>query len=202
MDRALPIQLALLRALPGVALGVAGATHPHRLTPDSAQHWWVMHVVGLVVFPLVGVALVSLVWPRRDPLALLVLVGSAVYATFYTALDVISGIAAGYVTDSLGDVPRPDEVRLLFRIGGSLGDVGEWGLLVAAGALAVDVVRRTGARGLAAAALLVAGAVAVAVDHIFWPWGALGAAALGVGTALATLAASSSGDAGRVRQLA
>ncbi len=175
----------VLLAAPGVSLAVVGATHPPRLTYDSAQHWWVMHLAGTFVFPLVGVALVALVWGRRDPLAWVVYVGSFVYACAYTALDVISGLAAGWVTDRLGPgVERPDEVRYLFEIGGRLGDVGEAGLMFAVAAVSVDAVRRRGVSSLPAAGLLVLGAWGVLVDHIFWPWGALGAGFIGLGTAL------------------
>ena len=57
----------VLLALPGVALGIAGATHPHSLSYPTSEHWWQMHVAGMFVFPLVGVALMALVWARRDP---------------------------------------------------------------------------------------------------------------------------------------
>ncbi len=184
----------VLLAAPGVALGVVGATHPAHLTPATAHHWWVMHVGGLLVFPLVGVALASLVWHRRDAIALVAMGGAAVFAYFYTALDVVSGIAAGWVTDRLGDVPRPEEVRLLFQIGGRLGEVGEWGLVVAVAAVSLDVVRRAPAAGAAAAVLLVAGSAGVVLDHIFWPWGSLGAIALGLGTAAAARAQRVSAD--------
>ena len=83
------------------------------------------------MFPLVGVALAALVRGRTDPVAWAVRLAAYVYATFYTALDVISGVAAGYVTHELGPgVPRPEAVSLLFRIGTPLGEIGSWALLV------------------------------------------------------------------------
>jgi hypothetical protein len=51
-------------------------------------------------------------------------------------------------------------------------------------ALAVDGVRRAGPRVLPGAVLLVLGGRGVVVDHIFWPWGALGAGLIGLGTAV------------------
>ncbi len=57
-----------------------------------------MHVVGLFAFPLVAAALVGLVWPRRDLLAVSVGIAAYVFASAYTALDVIAGVAAGFVT--------------------------------------------------------------------------------------------------------
>ena len=174
----------VLLALPGVVLGVAGATHPHSLSYSTSEHWWQMHVAGMFVFPLVGVALMSLVWGRRDPLALVLYAGAFVYAVCYTALDVISGITAGWITYRLGPgEPRPDEVRWVFEIGGRIGDVGEWGLLVAAVAASVDLARRVGWPALVGAVPLLLGTWWVLEDHIFPPYGALGAALVGIGTA-------------------
>lgn len=183
----------MLLAAPGILLGVTGATHPPRLDPDTAQHWFLMHLAGVVVFPLVGVALAWLVRGRRDVLAVGVLVASYAYATFYTALDVISGVGNGYVTAALGDAatPRPSSVTLAFRIGTILGDVGAWALFAAAVLITVDVVRRNGARSPAvpAAALLLLGAWFLREEHIFWPGGVLSCLAIGVGTGwLGTLA--------------
>ena len=200
VSRNQPARLAALAA-PGVFLGVVGMTHPPTLTYASSHHWWVMHVLGLFAFPLVSAAFVALVWRRRDPLALAVVLGAAAFAYLYTALDVISGVAAGYVTHRAGPGPRPEAVRSIFRIGGDLGTYGEYGLVLAVLALSADVVRRRqGAvlRALPAVLLLVAGAAGVVEDHIYRPWGALGAIALGLGTAAAgwATAARSSGSPG------
>lgn len=172
----------LLVAAPGLVLGVAGLFHPHHLTYDTAGRWFALHVAGLVVFPLVGVALAWLVHGRRDPLAWVVRISAYGYATFYSALDVISGIAAGYVTREMGEgYVRDDEVRLLFRIGTPLGEVGSWCLLAAALAVTVDAVRRLGLPGAPTAVMLV-GAYLVHTDHIFAPLGALGMVLVGLGT--------------------
>ncbi len=176
----------LLLAVPGVALAVAGLLHPHHLTYDTAQRWYLLHVPGLLVFPLVGVALAALVRLRTDPLAWAIRLAAYVYATFYTALDVVSGIGAGYVTDRLGPgVPRPEAVSLMFRIGTPLGEVGSWALLACCALVVVDRVRRCGPPGLVALVLL-PGAWLVHVDHIFSPSGVLGMLLVGAGTAAAS----------------
>lgn len=181
-----PLVQGVLAALPGVALAVAGFFHPESLTEHTAHRWWTLHVPGMVAFPLVGVALMALYrhrWPRRgDPVAWVVVLAAAGYAIFYNALDILSGIGAGFVTSRLPTgAPRPDEVRSIFAIGGPLGEIGSWCLLVACALVAADAVRRWGAAG-APAVLLVPGAWAVHVDHIFWPWGALGMGLVGVVT--------------------
>ncbi len=176
----------LLLAAPGVLLGLTGATHPSGLNPETAEHWFWMHIAGVLVFPLVGVALAWLMRGRRDLMAIGIVLASYVYATFYTALDVISGIGNGYVTAELGDdaVPRPRAISLAFRIGTQLGDIGAWALFVAALLITVDTVRRHGAtlHTLAPCALLLIGSYVLRPEHIFWPWGSLSCIAIGVGT--------------------
>lgn len=170
-------------ALPGVVLALAGLFHPHHLTYATSYRWWTLHVAGLIVFPLVGVALMALFRGRRDPLAWAVVIGAYAYATFYSALDVVNGIAAGYVTWSLGaGVPRPDEVRYLFHVGSPLGEIGSWALILTTVLVAGDAVARRGPRALPALVLVV-GAVLVHLDHIFSPWGSAGMLLIGLGTA-------------------
>jgi hypothetical protein len=183
---AVPRHPALL-ALPGLALAAAGLFHPHHLTYDTSWRWYTLHLPGLLVFPLVGLALAELVRGRSDPVAWLVRLSAYVYATFYTALDVVSGIAAGYVTHELGPgVPRPAAVSLLFRIGTPLGHVGSVALIVCAALLTVDQLRRSRAWLVV---LLVPGAVLVHLDHIFSPKGVAGMVLLGLGTGGAAISA-------------
>lgn len=174
-------------AVPGLALAVAGLFHPHHLSYDTSYRWFALHVPGLLVFPLVGLALAELVHGRRDAVAWLVRLAAYVYATFYTALDVVSGIGAGWVTHELGPgVPRPRAVSLMFGIGTPLGEVGSAALIVAASLLVYDQLRRHRAWPVV---LLVPGAVLVHVGHIFAPEGVAGMALLAAGTAGAALTA-------------
>ncbi len=176
------LKLALLAGAPGVALAVAGLIHPHGLRYESAPIWTQVHIVGLFVFPLVGLALAALVRGRSDPVSWVVRVTAFVYATAYSALDVISGIGAGYVTWRLGEgAARPDEVRFLFSIGGWIGEVGSWALIVCAAVVATDAVHRLGARAVPGV-LVMPGAALVHVDHIFSPEGVLGMLLIGLGT--------------------
>lgn len=177
-----PVSRGILAALPGVSLGIAGYFHPEHLTHATSDTWWGLHVAGLFAFPLVGVALMLLFRGRRDPVAAVAVVAAFVYATAYTALDVINGIGAGFVTSRLGALaPRPDEVRSLFAIGGPIGEVGSYALILAAVLVGVDALRRLQLQALPGL-LLVPGALLVHVDHIFFPLGALGITLVGVGT--------------------
>lgn len=183
----------LLLALPGVVLAAAGLFHPTGLSYDTAQLWYLLHLPGLLVFPLVGWALADLVAGRRDVVAWVVRVTAYVYATFYTALDVVSGIGAGYVTRQVGpDVPRPEAVSLMFRIGTPLGEVGSWALLACVVVLLVDRVRHLGAGGLVGLVLL-PGAWLVHTEHIFSPLGVLGMVLLGLGSAALAVVARRAG---------
>ncbi len=179
----------VLLALPGLLLAAAGLFHPTGLSYATAQTWYALHLPGLLVFPLVGVALADLVHGRRDAVAWVVRVAAFVYATFYSALDVISGIAAGFVTRQLGpDVPRPEAVSQLFRIGTPLGQIGSIALMVAAVVVLADQLRRHGSPAVVGV-LLLPGAWLVHTSHIFSPLGVLGMVLLGVGTgALAAVA--------------
>jgi hypothetical protein len=178
-----PRAAAAVLALPGLALAVAGLFHPQYLDYSTAGRWMWVHVVGLFVFPLVGVALAWVVRGRADFIAWSVRLGGYLFATAYTALDVISGLAAGYVTVQLGPGQlRPEAVSVMFEVGTTLGDWGSWGLIGAALALVVDRARRLDVVGLGASAVLVLGAVLVRVDHIFVSTGAVGMLLVGLGT--------------------
>ena len=157
-------------ALPGVVLALVGLTHPHHLTVDTAGQWWRMHVVLLPLFPLLGLALAALVRGRRDPLSWLVRLGAYAFATGYGALDLLAGVATGYVIDpavTAGDGPAPDAVPRLFAIGNDLGTVGGWAFLGAAVLVAADAVRRLGLRAVPPGVLLVLASVSFLDSHIY-----------------------------------
>ncbi len=173
-----------LYAAPGVLLGISGLAHPMHLNPSTAHRWFALHLTGLFVVPLIGLAVALLMHGRRDVLAVLAVVGAYLFATLYTALDVISGIGNGYVTDHLGAgaVPRPAALGLAFHIGSRLGYVGAWALFVAAVVVGADAVRRLGVKAVVPALLLLVGAFFLRGQHIFPPWGVLSCIAIGLGT--------------------
>ena len=106
------------------------------------------------------------------------------YATFYTALDVVYGIAAGDVTGGVEDgYRRSADFSAMLRTAVDLGEVGSWSLLACGVALTVDQLRRHGAAGLPAVALL-PGAWLVHTDHIFSPGGVVGMLLIGAATGL------------------
>lgn len=172
----------ILGAVPGLVLMAAGYVHPERLDATTAHRWWTLHVPAMLVFPLVGLALAWLFKGRRDPVAVVAVLAAFVYAVFYNALDVLSGIGAGWVTSRLPPgAPRPDEVRSIFALGTPLGEVGSWALLLAALVVAGDALVRHRLTALPGV-LLLPGAALVHADHIYWPGGALGMGLVGLAT--------------------
>jgi hypothetical protein len=169
-------------AVPGVALAAVGTTHPMVLDPSTAHMWWTMHVALLPVFPLLGLVLVWLVRGGHDPLAWLARIAAYVYATFYTALDVLAGIAAGRAVE-LQPEGSPSALALL-GIGNELGGVGAWAYLVAAVATAAVVARRHGPRALPGGIVLVAASVPFLWAHIYWPVGVFSMLGMALGAAL------------------
>jgi len=189
LRRSPPLYAALF-AVPGLGLAVAGLFHPHSLSYETSGLWYGLHLPGLLFFPLVGVALVMLVRGRTDPLSWVIRLTAYVYMTFYSALDVVSGIGAGYVTRELGPgVPRPDAVSLMFRIGTPLGEVGSYALMACVVLVLLDAVRRMRVAALPGV-LLLPGAYLVHVGHIFSPEGVVGMALLGLGSAALAFAAA------------
>jgi hypothetical protein len=171
-------------ALPGVLLAVLGLFHPRALAPSTATVWWQLHVVLLPLFPLLAVALWVLLRGERGPVAWLARIAAYGYAAFYTALDVLAGVGAGYLTDRLqGGSQEANDLRAL---GNDLGMVGSWSLLVAAVLVGAVLVRRDGRAALPGAVILLGGAATFLHGHIYWPVGGL--AMLGVAGGCAALA--------------
>lgn len=181
-----------LFAAPGLALAVVGATHPHSLSYPTSAHWTIIHLIGLLVFPLVGVALAAVVWTRRNLTAWIAIGGAYLYATSYTALDIVSGAAAGYVTYRLGPGKlRPDTVDYMFDLGAYLETVGAAALLIAAIFVGVTAVGRHGTSAVIPAVVLSVAGISFLDSHIFWWRGVVTVAAIGIATGwLAVLNAS------------
>jgi hypothetical protein len=172
----------LLLAVPALLLAAVGTTHPTGLSQATAHHWWSMHVYLVPVFPLTALALGVLVRGDGSPVAWLARVAGYGYATFYTALDVLSGIGAGLVAEDGGDT------RPLFRVGDGLGLVGSWCFLAAGTLVTVALARRAGPWVLPGGVLVLAGGWLFLENHIFMPYGVLGQLLIAGGTALLAVA--------------
>ncbi len=166
-------------ALPGGLLAIAGLFHPSELTVATAPTWWWLHVLLLPVFPLLGGVLVLLLRGERDWISWIARVAAYVYAVFYTGLDVLAGIGAGYVFAAAG---RPSQaVQDLLDIGNALAVYGVHAFLVAALATGIAAIRRDGV-AFPGALLLIAAAVPFLQAHIYWPVGGLSMVGLAIGS--------------------
>lgn len=177
--------LAVAVAVPGLLLAAVGLTHPGVLDPGTAHHWWTMHVLLLPLFPLLAVGFWALLSGVPGPLAWAARIAGYGYAAFYTALDVLAGIAAGAVTELTGPGPGPGR---LIGIGDQLGQVGSWCFLAAAVLTAAALAPRGGWWLLPGLALLLVSGWLFMDNHIFRPYGVLGQVGIAVGTALLALA--------------
>jgi hypothetical protein len=91
------------------------------------------------------------------------------YATFYSGLDAVAGIAAGTVEDASGGTSPV--VGRLFEIGDTLGYVGAWCFLVANVCVVAGIAPRAGWRVVPGAAVLLLASVSFLDSHLFWPRG-------------------------------
>jgi hypothetical protein len=174
-------------ALPGLLLAGFATQHPPGLTPATAHHWWTMHVLLIPVFPLLPLALLVLLRADNGVLAWAARVTGYGFATFYTALDVLAGIAAGLVVENDGRASQ--NMLRLFEIGDRLGLAGVWMLLACAVLTTVALGLPHGPWVIPGGLVLAGACYVFSYSHIFFPVGAMAMVGLAVGTALLALAA-------------
>jgi hypothetical protein len=172
-----------LAAGPALVLAGVGITHPTDLNAATAPWWTTMHTLLLPLFPLLGVSLWLLLRGLAGPVAWLARIAAYGYAAFYSALDVLAGVATGVLVRNGAD-PEAGEVRTLFAIGNDLGDIGVWCFQIATVATGVALVARLGRRALPGAVLLAGGAFLFGGAHIYFPQGVLAMVVLAVGLGL------------------
>jgi hypothetical protein len=167
---------ALVIAAP-LVLAAAGLIHPHALSRATAADWAQLHIVLLPVFPLLPVGLLVALWHRPRPtlagLATIAAWAAAfAYATFYTGLDAVAGIAAGTTVEH---APQTADLQALkqplYESGETLGHIGAYALLAAVVATAVALLPRHGIRVLPGTVILLISGWSFVDSHIFWPRG-------------------------------
>lgn len=177
---------AVAVAAPGLVLAGFGITHPAGLHAGNAHWWMTLHVLLLPVLPLLAVAQWVLLTPAPRPFRWLGRLAAYGYATFYTGLDAVAGIAAGTVEEASGGT-SPLTGRL-FEVGDMLGYVGAWCFLVGSVCVVAGIPRYTGWRAVSGAVLLVLASVSFLDSHLFWPRGVFTMFAIGVGMLLLSAA--------------
>lgn len=176
---------AVLVALPGIGLAVAGTIHPLGLDPSTARLWWQLHVWLIPVFPLVAVAIAVLLRGEYGPIAWAARIAAYGYASFYTALDVLAGIGGGLVAEFQGPSPV---IGRLFEVGDRLGAVGVYCLLGAALLTGAALFHRDGVRVLPGTVVLAAACFPFLNGHIFHPTGVIAMIGVALGCGLLALA--------------
>jgi hypothetical protein len=177
---------AVAVAAPGLLLAGFGLSHPTGLHAGNAQWWATLHIILLPVLPLLGVAQWVLLAQAPRPLRWLGRLAAYGYATFYTGLDAVAGIAAGTVEHASGGV-SPLTGRL-FEVGDVLGYVGAWCFLVGSVCVVTGAARHAGWLGVPGAVLLLLASVSFLDSHLFWPRGVFTMLAIGVGMLLLSAA--------------
>jgi hypothetical protein len=180
---------AAVVAIPGVVLAVFAAHHPAGLSPETAHHWWSMHVLLIPVFPTLPIALLWLVRGASGPLVWAARLAGYGFATCYTALDVLAGIGAGLAVDTQGAAGAPLATRM-FAVADPIGLAGVWMLIGCGVATTIVLGMRHGPGVVPGGLVLVSAGWVFRTSHIFFPVGMYAMVGFGLGTALLALAVS------------
>jgi hypothetical protein len=168
-------------AAPGLVLAGFGLIHPAFLDETTAKAWWQLHIPLIPLFPLLAAAMWLVLRGVRGVVAWAARIAAYLFACLYTALDTISGIGAGIVTERLGG---SQAVLDLFAVGDELGHIGVWCLAASTVLAAAALFPRDGIRVLPGTVVLLVAAWAFYRFHIFSPYGALSMLAYAIGFAL------------------
>lgn len=177
-------RLVVLVTVPALVLAGFGFSHPTDLNAQTAPWWTALHTILLPVFPLLAVSLWVLLRDIAGPLPWVARIAAFAYAAFYTALDVLAGIATGTLMQRAQDSRRTPDIEALFEIGNELGTIGAWSYLLAAAAAALAILLRARLRALPGALMLVAGAIGFSRSHIYFPDGVASLLAVAIGSGL------------------
>jgi hypothetical protein len=172
-------QQAFLLALPGLVLAGFGASHPAPLDAASAQWWTTLHILLLPAFPLLAAAQWFLLAPAPPAVRWTGRIAAFGFATFYSGLDAVAGIAAGTVVHAQNDVTPV--TGAVFAVGDTLGYVGAGCFLAANVLITAGIAMHAGRRTVPGAVLLLAASISFIDSHIFWPRGVFTMVAVAAG---------------------
>lgn len=170
------MRTAIAVLLPPIVIGLVGLTHPAHLTQAASAQWRDLHIVLLPLFPLLAIGpwlVARAIEPVYGRITLLL---GYVYACFYSALDILAGIAAGALKHD-----REGGLATVFGYASDLGQIGSIAYIGATAAAAGCVIRAAGLRALPGALLALVGAYGFMQEHVYPPWGVLSMLAIAVG---------------------
>lgn len=158
---------ALLVAGPAVLCALVGLTHPPHLTASTAEYWRNLHLALIPVFPLIGVAPWLIARRAGRWFGRIAALFGYGFATFYTALDILSGVAGGALVNA-GKPAAP-----VFAVASVLGTIGVVALVLACATSAIAAFTVAGVPTVPGSVLALTGAVLVQPGHIFGGLGTL-----------------------------
>jgi len=148
------------------------------------NRWALVHVAGLVIFPLVGLSIWWMLPPRRIATAIS-RAGLVVYIIAYTAFDAVAGIGSYLIVDFRESLSAAEKPLLNNLVMSFLGDarLTGWMDTVAVSSWSVAIVAAVVAlfqqRAWRVAVPLLAAGCALRVTH-FPPWGAIAGVLLSI----------------------
>lgn len=172
------LRLTVALLAPPLAIAAVGLTHPAHLTQDASAHWRDLHIVLLPLFPLLAVGPWLLARSIDSVYGRITLVLGYVFACFYSALDILAGIAAGALKHD-----REGGLGTVFGYASDLGQVGSIAFIGATAAASGCVLRVAGPRALPGALVSLLGAYGFMQEHVYPPWGVLSMVAIAAGWA-------------------
>lgn len=173
------LRILIAVVVPPALIGVLGTMHPAHLTLDDSLLWRNLHVALLPLLPLLALGPWLVARSVDVRLGRVVFLLGFVYATFYTALDVLAGIGAGGLKHE-----GKNGLGVLFHLASNLGEVGSIAFICATAIAAGCVLRVARLSALAGTVLVLAGAFGFREEHVYWPGGVLSMFALAAGWGL------------------
>lgn len=180
------LSTALGASLPAIVCGMIGVLHPTVLTESTGSLWQGIHIVLIPLFPLIGIGpwLIARRVDRR--LGFLGALFGYGYATFYTSLDLLAGVAAGTVQLAGFDAAKTP----LYAIARILAMVGIVSLIAGVVTASIAAIVRAGLVALPGAVLALAGAVLHYYGHIYLGYGTIAMLLLAAGMVILAFAAT------------
>lgn len=169
--------MPVLVAVPPILVGLVAITHPPGLSVEDAEHWKHIHVVLLFLFPLLAVGPVLIARTVAPWLTWVVAVPAYLYATTYTALDVLAGIGGGALKEI-----ESEGVGIILPIAGDFEEIGGIAFIATSALAAGIALWRVGwVRGALPSLSVVAGAWLLWQHHVFPPEGVIAMALQAIG---------------------
>lgn len=166
---------AIVVGAPPVLCALIGLTHPLELTAATSEYWRNMHLALIPIFPLIGAAAWLLARQAGRSYGLLAALFGYGFAIFYTALDILAGVAGGALVTA-GQSPEP-----VFAIARLLGPIGVLCLVLGCVVAGAAAFRIAGVTTLPGTFLACIGAALLQPGHIYAGLGTLAMLLLGGG---------------------